>query len=238
MCPRPKRGCRKVLAQIEDCRRTGDNLELGKGLLRLSYLVKWVRSDTNESPFFRSHALSTEALAIFRELGEKQLMCRALRAASALTDPQTGTAMLDEAELLATELGDAEELATVWNTRAAKAGMADPNRAIELSRKALAAFERLGDKHGAAWCLFSLAIQLRDKMEVVEVAFRATALYRELGDPKQAYKTATLVGLYSKDSDLPQYKTFFEDAVKDAQAGLSPVSEAGFYTKLAIIARL
>ncbi|RYG42512.1 hypothetical protein EON79_18725, partial [bacterium] len=59
--PETEEGLQTLLARLEESRRAGDEAAVGRGLLALAWLVKWVRSDNDEPPFVRAGTLAQEA---------------------------------------------------------------------------------------------------------------------------------------------------------------------------------
>ena len=115
--PNTEEGLVQVLQQIEKCRQAENMQELGRSLLALSHLVKWVRSDNQTPSFLRSQELAVEAAAVFRSVQDNKGLVKALVAASAGVNPKTSAEYLSESEKLAEEISDPEYRAMVLGAR-------------------------------------------------------------------------------------------------------------------------
>jgi hypothetical protein len=205
--------------------------------LELSYLVKWVRSDTDLNPFERSRELSLEALDNFRAVGDRSGQVRALIASTALTDPQTRDSMLDEAERLAGELGDDNMVAGVIAGRARGIAMSDSKQAAHLHARALELYLRTGNLRGQANCHFSLSVCGGVSADKRDHALEGAKLNRELGDPAEASRCMSLALMYAEAVEpLANLEPLAMAGLKDALDAGSRSQEAHFYTSLAKIA--
>jgi tetratricopeptide (TPR) repeat protein len=235
--PRTEEGLQEALRQLETCRAAGDDIEVGKGLLALSYLVKWVRSDTLESPFVRSHELAIEALEAFRRADNVAGQVRALIAATAMTDPQTRESLLAEAEELARRTGDDNDPARVLAARARSLALTDRKRAAEMHRQTLEIFRRTGNERGQAQALFSLAIGEGTSEEKRDFALEASRLHREQGNPEEAARCAMIAFMNAEEiQPLCDLEALARQGLNDAQSAGDRGQEGHFYSKLALIA--
>lgn len=235
--PQTEEGLQTVLALLEDCRAAGDDLAVGKGLLRLAHLVKWVRSDNDEAPFDRSRTLALEALEIFRRLDDARGRVLALHAAAPFVPPDERARMLAEADRLAMASNDGVLVARSLWAQARALGLSDPETAERLNREALTIFLRNGEKAAAAGCLFGLAIRGDSHKAKYEAALESARLYREAGLPGDAARSMT-IALMGGENFLSH--TELEPSVRqglaDAQSDGNRLLESGFYARLAKLA--
>ena len=177
--PQSEEGLQGALAALKTARETGDSAAEGWLLLDLAHLVKWVRSDNEESSFERAHTLSCEAITAFRSNGDNRGVVRALCSASSLAPPKERMRMLAEAEHLARDLGDRAEIAHVLSSRSRILGMTDRAKSAELAHEALAIYRDLDNAVGMGGCLFTLSIHAGESnkrgyaAEAYECFFRA-----------------------------------------------------------------
>lgn len=157
--PHTEEGLQSALAALATARERGDTGAEGWLLLDLAQLVKWVRSDNEESPFERSYTLAREAEAAFRSTGDNRGLARALCSASPFATPKDRKRMLAEAERIARELGDRGEIARVISTQSRILAASERAKSVELAQEALAIYRDLDDASGMGGCLFSLSIQ-------------------------------------------------------------------------------
>jgi hypothetical protein len=236
--PRTEEGLQQVLSRLTACRAAGDLEETGNGLLELSYLVKWVRSDTEQPPFVRSHELALEALAIFRRAGHERAQVRSLVAASALANPRAREEMLAEGESLAQKLGDQNLIAMVLAARARSIALSDSAKAAELHRPVLEIYRRTGNLKGQANCLLSLAITGDEgPAEKRDFATKAANLFRDAEDPKEA-SLCVSVALWNAEEIQPltELEDLARQGLEDALNAGDRLQEGHFYGKLALIA--
>lgn len=234
---RTEEGLQRVLHQIEECRASGDEVDLGNGLLALSYLVKWVRSDTDAAPFPRSHQLSLEALEVFRRGGHLNGQVRALVNASAMSGPFGSSDLLDEAESLANQSGDEGAIASVLAARARIVALTDPDKANELHLKVLEAYRKSGNRAGQARTLFSLAITDGSSANKRDRALEAAQIYRDLGDSEEASRCMSIAFMNAEElMPLSELEDMANQGLNDAQKTPSPSLEATWYTMLARVA--
>lgn len=218
--PRTEVGLQTVLKRIEECRRTNNEVELGNGLLALSHLVKWVRSDTDQDPFVRAHELAIEALAVFRRVADKHGQVRALVSAAALADPQTRAKFLHEAAALAEELGDERSSASVLAARARSLEASREER-VKFAERALEIYRRLGEEPHQAQCLMTIAINADDTEERRDAAIEAAQLSRHR-DPAEACRSLqTALTLGGAVMTLEERNAVAQEALKCAlEAGV------------------
>ena len=234
--PQTEEGLRDVLRRIDECRAAGEENELGKGLLALSHLVKWVRSDTDQVPFARSHELAMEALELFRRTQDEKGQVRALIAATPMAGPQQDQ-FLAEAELLAGGIGDEDLLGSVVWAKARATGLSDRERSAALNNQALGIFRRTGNLGGQAGCLFSLSIQLGTSAEKREFALESAKLYREIGRLKDASRSMSIALMNAEEIDPPaELEKLVLQGLKDSRDSGYGSQEAMFCEKLAKLA--
>ena len=212
-------------------------VETGNGLLALSFLVKWVRSDTVQPPFVRSHELAMQALDVFRQAGHEKGQVRALVTASAMVAPSTRENMLSEAEALADSLGEENLVAMVLAAKARGLAMSDRARATELHRRVLEIYRRTGNQRGQAQSLFSLAIGEGDSAKKRDYAMEAARLYRALGDAGEASRCVSIALMNAEEiQPLTDLEGLVREGLEDALKAANRSQERHFYDKLALIA--
>jgi tetratricopeptide (TPR) repeat protein len=226
-----------VLLQLTECQAAGDLIETGNGMLALAFLVNWVRSDTAQPPFARSHELAMQALDVFRRADDAQGQIKALVAASAMADPATTEAMLAEADALAETLGDENLVAMILAARARRLSLKDRERGTELHRRAFEIYRRTGNERGQARSLFSLSIGEGEPAEKRDYALEAARLYRGFGDRGEASRCVTIALMMAgKIQPLTDLECLIREGLEDAIAADDRKQTACFYEKLAAIA--
>ena len=232
--PQTETGLRTLLERIEERRTAGDEAAVGRGLLALAFLVKWVRSDNDEPPFQRAMTLADEALAIFRRLGDARGTLAALTETSAFMPPEESDARLAEAGEIAERLDDEIARADVLRARSRAMGNRDRAEATRLAKAALEIYRRHDRKTAAAACLFSLSIQDGTKEEKHAAAVESALLYREAGRPRDAARSATLAVMNGEGfmawTDL---EPLVRQGLADALAGVDMGTEGIFWGHLA-----
>jgi hypothetical protein len=237
--PKTEDGLQEVLRRIESSRQAGDDVETGLGLLSLSHLVKWVRSDTDANPMERSRELALEALELFRRIHHKAGQIRALVAALPFSSPLEREEMLEQADALAEGVDDKNCLAMVLAARSRMIALSDFPRAVVLQRQALEIYRALGNLQGQARCLFSLSIYVDVAEEKRDAALESARLSRQLGDPADASRAVT-IALMSATSlqPLESMEPIVRQGLQDAIAAQDSGQQAWFYSKLAQIATI
>lgn len=234
--PRTEEGLQRVLRQLEACQAGDDKIELGNGLLALAFLVKWVRSDTAQSPFVRSHELSLEAVEAFRQAGDERGQVRALVSASAMADPKTKEEMLGEAERLADSVSEEYYVALVLITRARSSALSDEERSSGLFWKALEIYRRTDNRHGQAQCLFSLSLGVGTSAEKRDYALEAARLNRELGNFDEASRCVSIALMNAEEiAPLVDLEDLVQEGLQDALNAGDRSQEGYLYGKLAMI---
>lgn len=234
--PRTEEGLQQVLDRLEECRATNDDIEIGNGLLKLSYLVKWVRSDTAKPPFERAHELALQALEAFRRAKNIEGEIRALVAATAMADLASRQSMLTEAERLAETVEDENYKAMVLAAKARSIGLRDEKQKSELSQRALEMFKRTGNERGQAQCLFTLSIGSGTSAEKRDYAIEAASIYRKLNEPKEAGRCMTIAFMNAEGiQSLADLQPLAELGLQDALAAGDLMQEGRFCGKLARI---
>lgn len=234
--PRTEDGLQQVLRRLVECRAAGERDEEGYGLLHLSFLVKWVRSDTDLPPFGRSQELAIMALGIFRQTGNEEGLVRALVAATALADAAAKEAMLSEAESLAERLGDDHLLALALSARARAIGLSDPAKATALHGRSLKLYRRMGHQQGQAQCLFGLAVTGEDVAERRDWAMEAARLYRLVGEYGEAARSVSIALMNAREiQPLTELEPLVREGLEDALAAQDPGLQKGFHEDLAEI---
>lgn len=235
--PQTEEGLQQVLRQLGERRAAGDLIEVGNGLLALAFLVKWVRSDTAQPPFVRSHELALEALEVFRRAGDRKGQARALVAASPMAGPEARASMLSEAQSLAADVGDENDVAMTLAAQARALAMSDREGAAALHRRVLDIYRRTGNQRGQAQALFSLAITLRSLEEKRDLALEGARLFRAVGDPSEASRCVSLALMHAKKIEpLANLGGLAQEGLKDALDGGNRSLEHLFYEQLAHIA--
>lgn len=210
--------------------------EVGYGLLSLSYLVKWVRSDTELDPFSRSQQLSLEAVETFRSTSDDFGLARALIAASALAGPDERYRNLQEAERIAEARSDELLGAMVMAARARMRATPGPEAAIDLNLKALEVFREHGDMKRAAGCLFSLSITHGTSAEKRAYAEEAADIYRSFGDPDEAARCMMIAFMNAEEvAPVESLEPLAKRGLQDALDGGNRSMEGYFYEKLSTI---
>lgn len=234
--PHTEEGLQQVLRQLRQCRENGNLVEVGHGLLALSFLVKWVRSDTDSSPFDRSHELAVEAAETFRSTDCKEGLVDALVAASALAAPDERMSYLNEAESLAETL-DKNYKAKVLAARARGGALSDKSSS-DLHRQALAIFRQTGDQQGLARTLLGLALGDGEAAEKRDYALEAAQICQSLGQQKDASMGLMLAFMNAEEiTPLIELESMARDGLSHS-LNHPPGAEGFFRTKLAAIAAL
>lgn len=232
--PETLAGVTTVRARIDECLAKGDELEAAWGTLALSRLVKWAPWDENGFQVERAGPLAERALEIFRRFDEKRGIIRSLRACIVFTPKEKADAILDEAEALATEIGDEHELA---HTLAAKGR--SPWRSKEekqgFNQRALEIFRRKDDQSSAAMVLFSMSIGNWGPQGGA-YALESAQLYRELGEHAHSARSFTMaVTHFENQSDLASRKALAEQGMAEAIASGTRSLELTFVREFAEI---
>lgn len=234
--PRTEEGFQEVLRRLAECRLAGDDGEVGRGLMALSFLVRWVRSDTDASPFVRSQELAEEALEHFRRAGDVGGLVRALVASAPMTDSETRESRFKEAEALAEKSGDENDVGIVLAARGRALGIVDRRKATEFHQRALEVFRRTGNVAGQAQCLFSLSIGDGTSEEKRDLAVEAAQLHRELGAHSDATRCITIALMNAEEiQPLDDLEPLARQGLDDALAAGDRGQEAHFYRKLGAI---
>ena len=231
--PSTEEGLQLVLSRLAEFHAAGEDREVGWGHLALAHLVKWVRSDNHQPPFERSHDLALQALEIFRAVGDRKGQGRALRAAAPFTDRETSDRMLAEADKIAVELGDQQEIAASLAAQGRAMGLRDRSKAAELAKQALAIYEVLGDVEGQAGCLFSLTIYLKDDRASFDTAMKGAELYRMAGNSKMAARCCAVAHMYGDSVEASEMEVVLLRGLADAQAAQATSLEQTLYAQLA-----
>lgn len=229
-------GLQLALAALAKARAEGDrNLE-GTILLRLSYLVKWVRSDNGQPPFFRAESLALEALEAFRSTGNEHGQVRALVNAISPFNPAVLAQRLDEADTIARRLEDRQLIADVLAAKARGAGLGDKEGAKELALQALEIYRELRKTGSMAACLFTLSVGLGSSEEKRGYALEAARCYRESGAHGHAWKSLVIASMNcDSDKDLIALEPLFLEALAEAQQTGDRGGEKTCYAKMALI---
>jgi hypothetical protein len=232
--PQTEEGLCTILRQLDEEREAGNDRDVAYGLLAVAHMVLWVRSDTDQNPFVRAHELSSEALALFRRVGDARGQIRALVSCATRVDPATREEMLAEAEELASGLGDVAEEARVISARARSIGMRDRKQASDLTHKALLIYRKLGSLQGQARSLFSIAIYDDSDQRTLEAALEAAEINRKLDDRAQAARCMTLALMNARDLQKPleEQSEWALEGLKDALASGNRKLERSFYRDL------
>lgn len=230
--PKTEEGFQQALAQLKACREAGDHRQVGYGLLKLSFLVKWVRSDKDTDPFKQSAELAKEAYEEFLLVGDETGLVKALVAASATIDFESGERCLSQAQDIAETLGDEVLLADVMAGRGRKLGLCSKAAAFQLSLAALVIYEKHDLKAKQATCLFSLSLQSNIQADKSEYAIQASKLYREVGDLEEAARCLQVAGLMNESLDPTTREQLLRQSLEDALAVGNRSLEGGAYLAL------
>jgi len=234
---RSEEGLLAALHALARARGTGDRNGEGEVLLALSQLVKWVRSDNEESPFNRAETLALEALQAFRASGNEHDQVRALISAISPFNKKVLDERLAEAERLARKLGDRELIADVVAAKARGAGLADREAAKRYALQALELYRELGDTFGMAGCHFSLSIALGEDAEKRQHAIDAFHCYRAAGNKSEAGRALSLAQMNcNTDEEYIALEPLFKVALDDAQESGHRSNEKSCYLFLGRIA--
>jgi tellurite resistance protein len=222
---------------LEEARTAADDVEIGNGLLALSFGVKWVRSDTAQPPLVRSQELALEALETFRRTTDTKGIVRSLLAACPMADPRARESMMTEAATLVESIADENYRAMVLVAGARSLAMADRVQASDMQRQALEIYKRTGNQKGQAQCLFSLAIVSGTDTDSRDSALEAARLFRVIGDTAEAARSMTLALMNAQRiQPLSELEDLAQQGLQDALAAGNRTMERSFYTKLALIA--
>ncbi|MBS1715160.1 MAG: hypothetical protein JST30_12575 [Armatimonadetes bacterium] len=217
--PRTEEGLQAALGARERAREAGDAAAEGDALLALSFLVKWVRSDTCTAPFERSLELALEAIDVFRRIGDQKGEVRALIRAVSPMDPLLTQERLAKAREIAEGLGDMKLIADVTAALARSSGLTDKAMSQRLSREALSLYEGLGDFRGQAGCHFSLSIAPGESRDKMLHAVQAFELYRRSGDAEEAGRALMPAMMNAEtDADKAALEPHCLLALEDARA--------------------
>jgi hypothetical protein len=222
---------------LADAREAGDEARLGRLLLDLAYIVKWVRSDNQEPPFERSHTLAIEALGILGRVGDRSGQISALLLAAPFEPKEAAGRMLREADELAGELGTDVEVARVRLAQARSLALMNQDASKQLNHEALELFRRAGHSGGMASCLFALSITNGKTPEKRSYALEAARLHREAGNRDDAGRAVMVALMYSVgQGEIAALEPQIMGVLEDAQAAENRHMEACCYGCLAKIA--
>jgi tetratricopeptide (TPR) repeat protein len=168
------------------CRGHGDRPGEAAALVALADLALHY-NPTDQGPFSLRKSLAEQALAIYRDLGDKRGTARALRVLASVMPKEDGLRLLEESLALAREEGDKKAIADSVERLGAHQALHQPETATALKEEALALYREIGDRDGEARVLFGLSISQMgsDPVRSRQYAEEALALYRELGHKKQ-----------------------------------------------------
>lgn len=170
----------------------------------------------------RAQTLSEESLALFRALGDKHGMARALSTLGNVAYHQgdyTAAGELHEESLVyGRELGDAPLVATsLVNLASIADHHGDFDRASALCRESLTMFRHARDKRGAAFALNMLGILASDQGNYPEARARfeeSLALRRELGDKRGIAASLDNLGLVAwEQRDYEAARALYEESL-------------------------
>lgn len=235
--PQSEEGLEVLLRRLAESREAGDQLEVGRGLLTLAHLVKWVRSDNHEAPFDRSRTLGLEALEIFRREGNLRGQVSSLLTAAPFVTPVERDRMLDEAETLARESEDETLLARVLLSRGQALGLNHSDEAARMNEKALEIFLRHDQKVSAAACLFGLALRKDSSDEKYASALESARLYRESSLPADAARSMIVALMNGEEfMSYTELEPHIRQGLTDAQAEGKTLLEVILYRYLVKVA--
>lgn len=235
--PKTESGLQECLRLIAKFRAEGDLVELGNGLLELSFLVKWVRSNTNMAPFNRSQELAQEALDVFRQAGDERGQVRALLSVVPFSSPTTRDQMFQEADEIACRLGDERLLASVLAARARTLAMSNRAEAKILHLRTLEIFRRVGTPADVARCLFGLSIADGTSEEKRDYALEAAEVYRSEDMLDDSARCMSIAMMNAEEvTPISELEDLIRLGLKDATGAEKPSLMSHFYNKLALAA--
>jgi hypothetical protein len=175
---------------------------IADALVRLADLALHY-NPTGESPFARRHALGEEALAIYREIGDRSGAASALRVLASIAPHAEGAQMLEESLALCREVGDEAGIAASMDRLGTQQAFQDRGKAATLKEEALARYRAIGNRDREATTLFSLAITYMgsDPERSRACAQEALGIYRELGRRKQVAQMLQFLAPREQDDE-------------------------------------
>ncbi len=175
-------------------KRSGDRQVEARALMLLADLA-FHFNPTAETPFERRKRLSSEALAICRDIGDKAGMSRSMNILATVSSGRKAESLLEESVALAEEVGDKKLIADALERQAAICGIRDKERSKKLIERSIANYREIGNRGGEAQALFSQSIRYMsdDPPRSRALAEEALVIYRELGHKKQVAQMLMLL---------------------------------------------
>jgi tetratricopeptide (TPR) repeat protein len=176
-----------------------------------------------QGDFGRAVALHEEALALWRELGDRAGIAASLNQLGTLANRQgdigRAVTLHEEALTLQRELEDRAGIAvSVINLGALALWQGDAARALALHEEALALRRGLGDRYSIALSVINLGAVVYwqgDVGRAVTLLEEALALARELGDPVMCAMTLLYLGhVASRREDVIMAATHYQEVVR------------------------
>jgi len=218
------------------CRGLDDKRGIARALVAQASLVGWVRGDFG---FERRQVLAKEALALFREIGDKPGMASALRQLASVAATAEAEHILNQGLALSEEAGDKPGIAAALSHLGNAASAAqDKPRACELLARAVGLYRAMGDKPGLAPALTVQALATDGEEFRKACLEEALTLHRELGNTGAVGRTLTmLAGLVYPDDADPRNEPYLVEALAIERERGNAMAEAQCLKRLAQIAR-
>jgi tetratricopeptide (TPR) repeat protein len=195
-------------------RADGDKAVEGRALVALAHLVFHHNPHPDKTPFELRKAYGEEALALFKQAGDKAGEASALRILASIAGGRKAIQHLERSLVLSEELGDKEAIASSLERLGATLALADQRKAQGYKERSLALFREIGDKEGEAHAHFGLAVNYMgtDRPKMREHAQAAMALYRETGCEKQVAQM--LMFLAWDDMPLDEQEAYWSETLE------------------------
>jgi predicted ATPase/class 3 adenylate cyclase len=199
--------------------------------LRGAGVLAWAQGDYGPAA-----ALLADALALYRELGDRRGIALTVGTLGAVAQEQgeheRAAALHAESLAAYRELGDKHRIArALGNLGVVARGAGDYARAAALHAESLALARELGDRRGVAATLANLAVVARERGDLGRAARlleESLALHRELGDRRGVAPTLVNLGLVARDQGDP------ERAAARTEEGLALARELGDAPRIAL----
>lgn len=218
-----------AFSALEVARASGDEVEIGKALTKLSWLARAIGLGDEEQPFFSAVRYGAEAVRVLRGASDKAALSDALRAAAVpFIDGLDHLALLKQSLDVARESGDRSQEA--WSLY----WLGKMRRDDAMLEEASALFDAIGDLVGQATVRQSQAIRrAAPPREKANQFVQSAEDYLSLGRREEAYKALTMAQVFgSKDLSPKESEALLLRAVELTDA---PLHKALTYRNLARI---